>query len=119
MLWLQVFDESEMVSSVGEFTSRAYRTTVLRLSLATTYARSVSRHLEFSNLPFAGAKGIFSLLLENSLPRTSSLVFVWRSLANPGPCAIKRTHSITPVVCPLTLSDIEPLQYESRCAIWR
>ncbi|GBM65908.1 hypothetical protein AVEN_156968-1 [Araneus ventricosus] len=30
VLWLQVFDESEMVSSVREFTSLAYRTTVLR-----------------------------------------------------------------------------------------
>ncbi|GBM61750.1 hypothetical protein AVEN_166877-1 [Araneus ventricosus] len=30
MLWLQVFVGSEMISSVGEFTSLAYRTTVLR-----------------------------------------------------------------------------------------
>ncbi|GBN47059.1 hypothetical protein AVEN_197295-1 [Araneus ventricosus] len=51
-------DESEMASSVGEFASLAYRTTVLRQSSRlTTFARSVAGPIEIWSLPFAGAKG--------------------------------------------------------------
>ncbi|GBN96949.1 hypothetical protein AVEN_52384-1 [Araneus ventricosus] len=48
----------EMVSSVGEFTTLSYLTTVLgQSSRLTTFARSVAEHIEIMNLPFAGAKG--------------------------------------------------------------
>ncbi|GBM21900.1 hypothetical protein AVEN_11301-1 [Araneus ventricosus] len=89
-------DESEMVSSVGEFISAAYRTTVLRQSSRLRPPRGQLLDIEIWILPFAGAKGIEVSYLRvhlSSSDLTSRL--------------------------PLTLSDIEPLQYESRCAIWQ
>ncbi|GBM81763.1 hypothetical protein AVEN_247877-1 [Araneus ventricosus] len=49
----------EIVSSVGEFTTLSYRTTVLRQSSRlTTYARSVAGHIEIRNLACPGLEAV-------------------------------------------------------------
>ncbi|GBO08080.1 hypothetical protein AVEN_213918-1 [Araneus ventricosus] len=65
VIWLHDFDESEIIQC-----RRVHFASIVPLysdnSHLTTYAQSVARHLEFSNLPCAGTKGMSSLLLENS-----------------------------------------------------
>ncbi|GBM87452.1 hypothetical protein AVEN_9554-1 [Araneus ventricosus] len=87
-------DESEMISSVGEFTILSLRTTVFgQSSCLTTYARSV-------------------WTLRSGISPSRELKAVKVSYTR-----VRLAHRISPLISPLTLSDIEPLQYESRCVI--